>query len=304
MADVPSPTLRRRELAARLRALRLARGLTVEQVAEQLLCSPSKVSRMETGQRGATLRDVRDLCRIYGLNDPSQVEYLMELVREAKQQAWWQSYDLDYATYVGLEQAATTLSYYQSTIVPGLLQTADYARAMHEGSMPGEFTPGRADDLIEVRLRRQEVLTRDPPLQLRVVLDEAVLHRVVGGPDVMARQLEHFTRTAKRPNVTLQVIPFGVGAHPAMENMFNIIEFGDVAPRVVYVEGLMGWLFLERENDVARYTQVFKHLCAIALNPQDTIELMAEVGVRYNHTHAGRPTSDLSSLIRDNAAHR
>lgn len=298
MADVPSPTLRRRELGARLRALRLAQGLTVDQVAEQLLCSSSKVSRMETGHRGATLRDVRDLCRIYGLNDLSQVGYLMELVREGKQQAWWQSYDLDYATYVGLEQAATTLSYYQSTIVPGLLQTADYARAMHGGSMPDEFTPGRADELIEVRLRRQQVLTRDPPLQLRVVLDEAVLHRVVGGPDVMAGQLQHFSRTAKRPNVTLQVIPFSAGAHPAMENMFNIIDFGDVAPRVVYVEGLMGWLFLERENDVARYTQVFKHLCEIALNPQDTIELITEVGLRYNHTHAGRPTSDLTSNSR------
>jgi len=282
VSDVRSPTLRRRELGARLRELRLARGLTVEQVSELLLCSPSKVSRMETGHRGATLRDVRDLCQIYDLTDTSQVEYLMGLVREAKQQAWWQSYDLDYATYVGLEQAATTLSYYQSTIVPGLLQTVGYARAMHEGSMPAEFTPERADKLIEVRMRRQQVLTRDPPLQLRVVLDEAVLHRVVGGPGVMADQLRHFNTIAKRPNVTLQVIPFSIGAHPAMENMFNIIEFGDVAPSVVYVEGLMGWLFLERENDVKRYAQVFKYLCEVALDPKDTIELISEVGARYN----------------------
>jgi transcriptional regulator with XRE-family HTH domain len=284
VSDVRSPTLRRRELGARLRALRLARGLTVEQVSEQLLCSPSKVSRMETGHRGATLRDVRDLCQIYGLTDTSQVEYLMGLVREAKQQAWWQSYDLDiYATYVGLEQAAATLCYYQSTIVPGLLQTVGYARAMHEGSMPAEFTPERADELIEVRMRRQQVLTRDPPMQLRVVLDEAVLYRMVGGPEVMAGQLSHFNTIAKRPNVTLQVIPFSVGAHPAMENMFNIIEFGDVAPSVVYVEGLMGWLFLERENDVRRYAQVFKYLCELALNPKDTIELIAEVRARYDH---------------------
>lgn len=283
MSDVRSPTLRRRELGTRLRALRLARGLTVEQVSEQLLCSPSKVSRMETGHRGATLRDVRDLCQIYGLTDTSQVEYLMGLVREAKQQAWWQSYDLDYATYVGFEQAATTLCYYQSTIVPGLLQTVGYARAMHEGSMPAEFTPERADALIEVRMRRQQVLTRDPSLQLRVVLDEAVLHRVVGGPDVMAAQLRHFNAIAKRPNVTLQVIPFSIGAHPAMENMFNIIEFGDVAPPVVYVEGLMGWLFLERENDVRRYAQVFKYLCEVALYPKDTIELISEVSARYDH---------------------
>jgi transcriptional regulator with XRE-family HTH domain len=286
VSDVRSPTLRRRELATRLRALRLERGLTVDQVAELLLCSPSKVSRMETGQRGATLRDVRDLCGIYGLTDPSLVEYLMGLVREAKQQAWWQSYDLDYyATYVGLEQAAATLCYYQSTIVPGLLQTARYATAMHEGSMPAEFTAKRAGELIEVRIRRQQVLNREPPLELRVVLDEAVLHRAVGGPDVMAEQLQHFSAIAERPNVTLQVIPFSAGAHPAMENMFTIIEFEDVAPPVVYVEGLMGWLFLERENDVARYTQVFKYLCEIGLNPQETIELISEVSARHNHAH-------------------
>jgi hypothetical protein len=237
---------------------------------------------METGQRGATQRDVRDLCRIYDLAEAS-AEYLMELVREAKQQAWWQSYDLDWETYVGLEQAARTLCYYQSTIVPGLLQTPEYARAMHRGSMPAEFTPERADELIEVRIRRQQVLTRDPPLELRVVLDEAVLHRVVGGPAIMAEQLRHFNAAAKRPNVVLQIIPFSVGAHPAMENMFNIIDFGDVAPRVVYVEGLMGWLFLEREHDVARYAQVFEHLCDVALNPRDTMELISEVGERYNH---------------------
>jgi transcriptional regulator with XRE-family HTH domain len=282
--EVRSPTLRRRELGARLRALRLERALTVERVAELLLCSPSKVSRMETGQRGATLRDVRDLCRIYEVTDASRAEHLMQLVREGKQQAWWQSYDLDvYATYVGLEQAATTLSYYQSTIVPGLLQTAEYARAMHRGSMPAEFSQERADELVEVRIRRQQVLTRDPALQLLAVLDEAVLHRSVGGPTVMAAQLQHLITTANLPNVTLQLIPYSAGAHPAMENMFNIIEFGDVAPRVVYVEGLMGWLFIEREHDVARYDEVFKYLSNIALDPQETIELIAEVGVRHNN---------------------
>ncbi len=244
---------------------------------------------METGQRGATLRDVRDLCRIYDLTDLAQVERLMELVREGKQQAWWQSYDLDWATYVGLEQAATTLCYYQSTIVPGLLQTVEYARAMHIGSMPAEFTPERTDALIEVRIRRQQLLNRDPPMQLRVALDEAVLYRVVGGPAVMAAQLRQLKTVASLPNVTLQVIPFSVGAHPGMENMFNIIDFGDVAPRVVYVEGLMGWLFLERENDVARYLKVFDYLCEIALDPQETIELISEVGARYNP--ANRPAS-------------
>lgn len=283
MPEVRSPTLRRRELGARLRALRLQRGMTVDHVAELLLCSPSKVSRMETGQRGATLRDVRDLCRIYELTDQSQVEHLMDLVREGKQQAWWQSHELDYfATYVGLEQAATTLAYYQSTIVPGLLQTVEYAQAMYEASLPAEFTPERAEELIEVRLRRQQVLTREPPLQLTAVCDEAVLHRVVGGPAVMAAQLRHLIEAAKRPNVTFRVIPYGAGAHPAMDNMFTILEFSGVAPAVVYVEGLMGWLYIERENEVTRYKQVFEYLHNFALSPQETIELVSEIGSRYN----------------------
>jgi len=283
MPEVRSPTLRRRELGARLRTLRQDQGMTVEQVAERLLCSPSKVSRMETGQRGATLRDVRDLCRLYGVTDEAQVEQMMELVREGKQQAWWQSYELDYfATYVGLEQAATTLSDYHSTTIPGLLQTVEYARAMYEASLPAEFTAERADQLIDVRLRRQQVLAREPPLRLQVVFDEAVLRRVVGGPPVMAAQLRHLKEEANRPNVTLQVMPYMAGAHPAMDNMFTILDFDKVAPSVVYVEGLMGWLYIEREHEVTRYEQVFEHLRNLALNPKETIELLSEIGSQYN----------------------
>jgi transcriptional regulator with XRE-family HTH domain len=280
--EVRSPTVRRRELGALLRALRQELGLTVEQVAAELLCSPSKVSRMETGHRGATARDIRDLCDLYGVTDKALRDRMTTLAAEGKQPGWWQSYELDFATYVGLEQAAVTLCYYQSTIVPGLLQTMDYARAMHKGSLPAEFTPERADELIEVRLRRQQVLTRDPPLQLYAVCDEAVLRRVVGGPAVMAAQLRHLGEAARMRNVTLQVIPNDMGAHPAMDNMFNIVEFGDVAPSVVYVEGLMGGLFIERPQDVTRYQQVFKYLRDIALDPQETIELLAEIGAQYN----------------------
>lgn len=237
---------------------------------------------METGQRGATLRDVRDLCELYGVTDKAQVDHLMSLVREGKQQGWWQSHELDFATYVDLEQAATTLTYYQSTIIPGLLQTVEYARAMYAAGLPAEITPERADELIEVRLRRQQVLSRDPPLQLLAVCDEAVLHRVVGGPAVMAAQLDHLKEAASMPNVTLQVIPYGAGAHPAMDNMFTILEFGAVASRVVYVEGLMGWLYIEREHEVTRYMQVFEHLRNLALNPRETIELMSQIGSQYN----------------------
>jgi transcriptional regulator with XRE-family HTH domain len=303
--EVRSPTLRRRELGVRLRSMRLHHGLTVEQVAEQLLCSPSKVSRMETGQRAATLRDVRDLCRIYGVTDQAEVTRLMELAREGKQQAWWQPYDLDYfATYVDLEQAASGLSYYHTTVVPGLLQTVDYARAMFAWSLPTgqparhyaehhldrrdnllEYTPERRDQLIDVRVRRQrQLLTRDPAPDLVAVLDEAVLHRVVGGPAIMGAQLRHLVEASAMSNLALQVVPFGAGAHPAMDNIFTLLEFGGTAPSVVYVEGLMGWLYLEREQEVARYGQVLEHLRNIALSPEETIKLIKEISVRYDGT--------------------
>lgn len=282
MPDVRSPTLRRRELGGRLRTLRLEQGLTVERVAELLLCSPSKVSRMETGQRGATLRDIRDLCRIYGVTDESQVAYMTELAREGKQQGWWQSHDLDldFVAYVDLEQAATATSYFQSSIVPGLLQTVDYMRGMYAGGLPGKITPERADELMKVRFRRQEILTGDPPLPLHTVLDEAVLHRVVGSPATMAAQLEHLKVVANLPNVTLQVLPYAAGAHPAMDSMFNILEF-DVVPPVVYVEGLMGMLYIEREAEVTRYRQIFEYLRNIALDPQETIALVSEIAAEH-----------------------
>ena len=288
MPEVRSPTLRRRELGARLRALRLEQGFTVDQVAEQLLCSPSKVSRMETGQRGATQRDVRDLCRLYGVTDETQAAYLMDLVREGKQQAWWQSYELDhFATYVGLEEAATTIKQYQSTTMPGLLQTPEYARATAEVLIPdaspgvSQLSPERVGELVEVKLRRQEVLAMERSVQFSVVLDEAVLHRAVGGSAGMRVQLDRLIEVTKNQNVTIQVIPYGVGAHPAMDSTFTILEFVESVPSVVYVEGLIGSLYVERSQDIARYERVFEHLRAIALTPQESIELIARVSASY-----------------------
>jgi transcriptional regulator with XRE-family HTH domain len=277
-----SPTLRRRELGALLRVLRNERGLTVEQVAERLLCSPSKVSRMETGQRGATPRDVRDLCDLYEVVDLEERARFARLAAEGKQQGWWQGYELDYfATYVGLEEEAIATKNFQSTTVPGLLQTADYARAMHLAGVP-EFTTERIDQLIQVRLTRQRALTRDRPLQLWSVLDEPVLHRLVGGYRVMRDQLQRMIDATQLPNVTIQIIPFSAGAHAAMESSFDILEFGAVVPNLVYVEGLVGYMYLERSQDLHRYEQVFERLRDIALSPQESIELMAETAARYD----------------------
>jgi transcriptional regulator with XRE-family HTH domain len=277
-----SPTVRRRELGSLLRALRNERGLTVDQVAAELLCSPSKVSRMETGHRGATARDIRDLCRIYGVTDPAQQAHLTRLAAEGKQQGWWQSFELDYfATFVGLEEAATATKNFQSTAVPGLLQIPDYARAMHKSNVP-EIPAERIDQLIQVRLTRQRSLTKDPPLQLWSIIDEAVLRRLVGGYRVMRDQVRHLANAAQRSNVTIQIIPFSVGAHPAMESTFDILEFSGVTPSVVYVEGLVGHMYLERLSDLQRYEQVFDHLRQMALSPQDSIELLAETAEQYD----------------------
>ena len=273
MPEVRNPTVRRRELGALLRALRNEKGLTVEQVAERLLCSPSKVSRMETGHGVATLRDVRDLCELYGVTDEADRDQMTRLAREGKQQGWWQGYDLPYSTYVGLEEEAAAIKVYDSAVVPGLLQTADYAWALHEASLP-KHDDSVIGQWVEARATRQRILTRPEPPSMHVVLDEAVLHRVVGSPRVMRAQLARVVEAIAMPNVTVQVIPYASGAHPAMDSVFTILEFLQPAPDVIYVEGLVGYIYLEQARDIKRYKEVFERLSAIALTPRKSAELL------------------------------
>ncbi len=280
MPEVRSPTLRRRELGALLRGLRTEKGLTVEQVAEHLLCSSSKVSRMETGHGIATPRDIRDLCDLYGITDKAERDRLMTLARESRQQAWWQSYELGYATYVGLEAAAVAMSAFQSSAVLGLLQTEDYARAIDEGTMP-RGSPDRIELQIEAKLTRQRILTRDNPPSLSVVLDEAALHRMAGGRRVMADQLDAILNKSALPNVTVQVVPFEFGVHPALESNFTILQLPNPASDVVFVEGLIGSTYLERPDDVERYHDIFTKLQSIALNPKDTADMIAKLIAVY-----------------------
>jgi transcriptional regulator with XRE-family HTH domain len=274
--EVRSPTVRRRELGALLRALRNQNGLTVEQAADQLLCSPSKVSRMETGHGAATPRDIRDLCNLYAVTDQAERDRLMKLARESKLQGWWQSYDLTYATYVGLEAEAVAISDFQSSVVPGLLQTPDYARAGHEGTMP-RLTNEQIEMQIQAKLTRQSLLTQANPLTFRAVMDEAVLRRVVGGPQVMGKQLDRLIEVARLPNVTLQIIPFTVGSHPGLESNFNVLELPKPTPSIVFVEGLVGSMYLERAEDLKRYQEVFERLQTVALSPKDTINAIAKI---------------------------
>jgi transcriptional regulator with XRE-family HTH domain len=276
MPEVRSPTIRRRELGALLRKLRTEKGLTVEQAAERLMVSMSKLSRMETGHGIATRRDIRDLCDLYGVTDDAERDHMMKLAAEGKQQAWWQSYDLGYATYVGLEAAAVAISAFQSSVVHGLLQTAEYARAGHEAAMP-RLGPDQIGLQIEAKLTRQRILNRDNPPQFAVVLDEAALHRMAGGRQVMAAQLTKILDMSAWPNVTVQVLPFERGSHPALESNFTILDLPDPAPDVVFTEGMIGSTYLDRAEDLKRYRKVFCRLQSMAPSPKDTAELIAKL---------------------------
>lgn len=278
--EVRSPTLRRRELGVRLRSMRLDHGLTVEQVAEQLLCSPSKVSRMETGQRAATPRDVRDLCALYGVTDPAERDHLMGLARESRQVSWWQAYALPYTTYVGLEQEAAWMRIFHSAVAPGILQVADYTRAIHQVGIP-PFDSARIEERVKERGTRRLVLDRPEPPRLDVILDEAVLRRPIGGPQVMREQLGHLIEVSQRPNATIQVLPYAVGAHPALESDFVILDFGGQARQVVYVEGLVGQIYMERAQDIQRYEQVFGRLRSMASSPQESVDILVTVREAY-----------------------
>lgn len=284
-----SPTVRRRELGTLLRRLREEKGMSVKQVTEHLLCSASKVSRIETGQRNATLRDVRDLCDLYGVTNQAERDRLMKLARDAREPGWWQPYNLPFATpmYVGLEAEAVCIKDYDSSVIPGLLQAPDYIRALHREPLPEppdrQLTSELVEQRVEARLRRQQLLTRtDPhPLQFWTVLDEAALHRAIGGPAVMRAQLELVVEKMQLPNVTVQVIPFSAGAHPALDSTFNILEFAGETPDLVYSEGLAGFIFMEGDADVARYTRVFERLSAKATTPEESADLMLKLSRQY-----------------------
>jgi transcriptional regulator with XRE-family HTH domain len=254
-----------------LRALREDRGITVEQAAERLLCSPDKINRIESSFRSGTLRDVRDLCDLYGVTKEAQRRHLMQLARDSKQQGWWERYDG--SKYIGFENDASFIKLYHSAVVPGMMQTAEYTRALHQNS-PYNFTPEKVEQVIEVRLIRQRILTRFDPPRFWAILDEATLRRSVGGPAAMRDQLTRIIEVSTLPNVTLQVIPFDAGAHPAIDTSFTILEFNEPVPAMVYSEGLPGFFYMEKPADVARSQRMFEILSRVSLNEEDSVQFI------------------------------
>jgi transcriptional regulator with XRE-family HTH domain len=271
-----SPTARRRRLGAELRRLRDGSGFTIEYVADKLECSASKISRIETGQIGASPRDVRDILNIYGVAQ-TEVEALVQVAREARQKGWWQSYGVVLTgAYVGFESAADKIETYEVLCVPGLLQTADYARHLMRVGRP-DMSDEEIDTRVRIRLQRQSLLTQDEPIDLWVVLDEAVLARLVGGAEVMRRQLDHLATMAERPNVIIQVLPFRAGAHSGMEGAFCILRFAEeVDPDMTYVTMATGGVFQEKDEEMQRYSFIFDRLRQAALSPEESVKLIMD----------------------------
>jgi transcriptional regulator with XRE-family HTH domain len=266
-----SPTIRRRELGALLKALRTERGWTAEQVGITLRFSRSKLSRLETGQRGASARDINDLCDLYEIGKEER-QRLLDLAREGKKRAWWQPLGLPYSTYIGLEDEAASIRDYGLGIIPGLLQTPDYARAVVRAAGP-ELASEAVEQRVQGRMTRQLLLLRENGPHFEAVIDESVLHRVVGGPDVMRAQLKRMLELSSLPSVTLRVIRYGAGALPADNNKFIILSFTQPAiPDVVFIEGLTGDLFLEDPADVEAYKATYRTLINLAADPDATRE--------------------------------
>jgi len=271
-----SPIVRRRELGTLLKTLRTQRGWTAEQVAERLVVSPSKVSRLETGHRGASARDINDLCDLYEVDD-EQRQQLLELASEGKQRGWWQPLGLPYSTYVGLEAEAVSISDFGLGFIPGLLQTADYARAIVRAAVP-RWVPEIVEQRLQGRMTRQQLLHGENAPQFDAVVDESVLHRVVGSRAVMRAQLERLLELSELPNVILRVIPYDAGALPAGNNKFIILRFASPDVKdVVYIEGLTGDLYLDDPGEVETYSTTFRTLAQLAASPDETREIIAGI---------------------------
>jgi hypothetical protein len=245
----------------------------------RLQFSASKISRLENGLRGASARDIQDLCDLYDIKGARR-QQLIDLAAEGKQRAWWQSRDLPHSTYVGLEADAAVIRDFGIGVIPGLLQTEAYARAVLTAIHP-PLSVEVVEQRLSGRLERQRLLTSDNPPQFDALIDEAVLHRVGGGSSVMAAQLRHLLVASKRPRVTIRVLPYETGILPVPTNKFIVLSFsGPAVPDVVFIEGIVGLnadLYLGPEEGLAEYEQAFSAMWSIAATPDDSRRIIAEM---------------------------
>ncbi|MEU1167024.1 helix-turn-helix domain-containing protein [Streptomyces sp. NPDC090075] len=278
------PAVRRRKLGAELRMLRTGAGLTSGEAARLVGWHQSKVSRIETGASGVKPADVRLLLDAYGVVEGQLRELLLVLAGSedtAGRHHWWHAYrgvlPPAYRDFISLESQAGAMRTLETLVVPGLLQTPEYARAVTRVAADG-LDDEALDALVEVRLARQDVLRNDPPLELSAVLDEAVLRREVGGPGVMTRQLARLMEAARLPQVRLQVLPFAAGAHIGITGPFVIFSFPSTSDLdVVVLDQLTSSLYLERKEDLQAYAEAFNTLQIHALSPEDSLDYIAGI---------------------------
>ena len=274
----PAPqSVYRRQLASRLKELRDTKELTLVEVAEKVEVNQSSLSRIENGERGTSPVLVKALLDCYEVTDPVEREDILDLVRadQAQRQQWWKKYSAvinttQYGGYLALESSATSFRSYEPQLMPGLLQTPDYARQVIT-EMRVDLTGKQVDALVTVRMERQEkVLGGEDVPKLWAVIDEAALRRIEGTRAVLKGQLEHLLSVAPRTNITLQLLPFSAGFHPGLYGSFMLMGFPEPNPDVVWVENLTNSVYFEGSSDVERYTEVFDHLRARALGPPET----------------------------------
>ena len=275
-----SPTVRRRRIAGELRRLREAAGLTHEDVAAELGWHRSKLGRIEGAQFvRLSLTDLRALLDLYGVRDRTERTALETMAKQARERGWWYSYSdvlpNPHATYIGLEAEAVSIRTFQAQLVPALLQTKEYSRAVVRATRMTTRDNDESRRFLELLTARQELLARQPPVKLWTVLDQAVLRRQVGGKAVMLAQLERLREAADLPHVTLQVLAEEAGEHAALEGSFTILAFPEQAdPDVIYLDAATGGIYLEKPEDRDRYTAVFDHAIAAALSPKDSLALI------------------------------
>jgi transcriptional regulator with XRE-family HTH domain len=272
--------IRRRQLARILRDLRRRSGLTIEDLAPKLDFSPSKLSRIENAHQGVDVHVVRTMMDVFGVAG-DQWNAILDLTRQAGAKGWWRAYGLDDQGYVPLEAEASAVREYTVNYLPGLLQTADYARALFESSMHVGSRAVRENDVAVRMIRQQRLRAPENPLTLVAVIEETALRRVIGGADVMCAQLAHVLEAAAFDTVTVQVLPAGVGSHPSATGPFAVLSFEGLGePDIGYVEHPMGSVHIEKAEDVARGRVVLDHLRSLALSPEESAALIERVAVQ------------------------
>jgi hypothetical protein len=272
------PTVRRRRLGSELRRLREAHSFKLEEVADKLGLAPSTLSRIETGKAPTRTAYLSAMLQLYDVDDPAQRQVLVDMAREGHRKGWWAVYEdvlpTGFGIYVGLETEGSSVRAYESSVVHGLLQTEEYARAVMT-AVRRKLSYDEIERVVALRMQRQEVILRADPVDLWLILDEAVIRRMMGSPELMRAQLTHLADASLWPNVTLQVLPFSSGLHPSLNGPFAILEFPDrFDPDVVYSEGVAGHAYLERERDVRMCAETFDLLRAAALAPADSTDMI------------------------------